>query len=561
MTFSNCFFWEELIKKIYLLNLMNTNSYSTCCEDHYYQFNKTIPNLVNAVKDIEDSFNEQIDIVDGKVKFKNNQEERIIKKIEKKLSSLNLFYFLEFIFEFYKTNHKYEMNFPYKYAINLLIKNISKSKHKKIDKNRIVSILRMMNSFISLYDLTAENLHESVNITEFNIVQILKKQILHSNFYPIYNLQTNTLIEYLENILKPSVDKNNFFKEFSFSIQDLIEFVRLLDIQKNNVIFFEENNVTEKELKILESFAIDAKSVNSNYAGLGNLNKIENIFAMNPVLKYKNKFYIIGFQYFKLNFYNSLVEKIRTSFDKAINDKIGKKIDCFVKKIFKKIQSKNKYELFSGNYTPPKNENPESDLALKLDDTIIFIENKNKYLTKHSFAGDGSHILKDFILSFAFSQKQLLKHERNLVTQKELKFKNGQVLKYENQNIIKFSVSTNNWYSVMNNIPQNLLLSLIRLRFDIDTNLKYNGLDSFKKANKYLDDLNAIISELSENRKFNMKIVLHQTLFIPLELIVEKYQDDNFIETLKKLVSIKMNTDNILNIYDYYRYLEAHNKS
>ena len=75
----------------------------------------------------------------------------------------------------------------------------------------------------------------------------------------------------------------------------------------------------------------------------------------------------------------------------------------------------------------------------------------------------------------------------------------------------------------MNNIPKNLLLSLIRLRFDINQNLKYDDLDSFEKANKYLDNLQSIIEELSENKNFDMRIVLNQTLFLPLELIVEKY--------------------------------------
>jgi hypothetical protein len=55
-----------------------------------------------------------------------------------------------------------------------------------------------------------------------------------------------------------------------------------------------------------------------------------------------------------------------------------------------------------------------------------------------------------------------------------------------------------------------------------------------------------------------MKIVLNQTLFLPLELIVEKYKDDNFIECLKSLVGMKMNTDNILYIYDFCQLLASH---
>ncbi len=559
MTLSNHRFWEELIKKIYLLNLMNNNLYSTCCDENYYEFNRTIPNLINAKNMIENTLSEIINIVDGRVLFTKNQEERIVKKIEKKLSSFNLFYFLEYIFEYKNINqNKYEMNFPYKYIINLLIKNISVSKHKIIDESKIKKMIKLIYSFISLYELTTENQYENMNMTEHNMIDILKKQILYSNFYSINKLQTKTLLSYLDNILYHSVNQKLFLEKFSFSFKELNNFIKLLDIQQNNVIVFEEGNIQNSELKILNLFSVDAKEINKNYAILTKLDKIENIFMMNPILKYKDKFYVIGFQYFKLNFYNSLVEKIKINLDKNINSKIGNNIDIFVENIFKEIQEKYNYEFFSGYYRPPKKENPESDLALKVDDSIILIENKNKYLTNHSFSGDSSSILKDLILSFGYSQKQLLKHERNLIKYKELKFEDKRVLKYKNQKIVKLSVSTNNWYSIMNLIPKNLLLSLIRIRFDIKKNADYVDIESFEKANKYLDDIQSIIQELSTNKDIDMKVVLSQILFLPLELIVEKYKDNNFIDTLEKLVTIKMNTDKIINIYDYIVFLENH---
>ncbi|RLA07948.1 MAG: hypothetical protein DRQ51_04225 [Gammaproteobacteria bacterium] len=560
MSLSNHTFWEKLIKKIYLLNLMNTNLYSTCCDENYYKFNKTIPNLVESKENIENTLNENIDIIDGKVIFRKNQEERIVQKIEKKLSSYNLFYFLEYVFE-YKSinqkNHRFEINFPYKYIINLLIKNISMAKHKITDEIKIKKMLDLICSFISLYELTAENQYENMNMTEYTIMKILKKQILYSNFYSIHKLKTNTLLEYLDNIISPSIDNSLFFKKFSFSIKDLSTFVKLLDRQPTSVIVFEENNIHNNELNILKLFSVDAKNINTNYTTAANLDKIENIFVMNPIIKYKNKFYIIGFQYFKLNFYNSLIEKIKSILDKKINEKIGSNIDVFVEDIFKTIKDKHNYELFSGNYRPPKKENPESDLVIKLDNDIIFIENKNKYLTNKSFSGYNSNILKDLVLSFGFSQKQLLKHERNLIKYKLLTFdKDKSKVAYNKENIIKISVSTNNWYSIMNNIPSNLLLSLIQIRFEINPNITYDDIDSFKKANKYLDDLQSIIGELSNSKDFNMKIILNQMLFLPLELIVEKYMDDNFIDILKKLVRTKMNTDNVINIYDYIVFLD-----
>ena len=66
-----------------------------------------------------------------------------------------------------------------------------------------------------------------------------------------------------------------------------------------------------------------------------------------------------------------------------------------------------------------------------------------------------------------------------------------------------------------------------------------------------------ILKEISQNKDFNMSISLNQTLFLPLELILDKYKDDNFIEILKTLVGAIMNTDNILHIYDYLQYIKS----
>ncbi len=562
--FSNISFWKELIKKLTILNMMNTNQYSDCCNDdehtkNHPDFNQ-LHRLIKAKKNIEEKLNEKLEVIDTVVIFKKGQEERIVKKIEKKLSQLNLFNFLIFIFNLYEHDKKNHDNMitPFKYIINILIKNISFSKHKNNDGKNFISNLDLLTSFISLYQLK-ENKFEAMNITEHNLVEHLKKQVIYTNFYPLYALKTNTLIEYIENIIQPSIQEKLFFENFGFTIRDLINFFQLMSRQEDNIVGFKEGNIQNNELKILELFSINANEINENYSTISNLNNTRNIFTMNPIIKYKNEFYIIGFKYFKMNFYNTLVEKIRKIIDKNINQKIGSNVDIFVEDIFTKIKDKHNYEIFSGNYKPPKRENPESDLMIKTDKDIIFIENKNKYLTHHSFSGSDSNILKDLVLSFAFSQKQLFKHERNLKNYKTIKFiQDKRELIYENQNIVKISISTNNWFNIMNNIPKTLLLSLIRLRFNIEEDKTYDNQLDFTKANKYLDELQTVISELYQNENFEMKIVLNQTLFLPLELIVEKYKDDNFIECLKSLVGMKMNTDNILYIYDYCQYLKTH---
>ena len=556
--FQNIKFWKELIKKLYSLNLLQEHYLNICCEENNCNnpdFN-FIERLLNDKSNIEKQLKEELEIIDGVVVFKKDQENRIIKKIEKKLTQCNLFYFIKFVFDLYKENkinHHIEYTIPYKYIINILIKDISKSKHKQMDVNKVVNIKNLLSSFINLYQLK-ENKFEMMNINSTKLVTHLRNQVLYANFYPIYELKTDVLIQYINNIVKPSIKDNKelFLEKFGFTIENLIDFFIFIDQKNDNILTLEKNNIFDYDLKILEFYSIDASLVNSNYSTIDNLKKISNLFAMNPILKYKNKYFIIGFKYFKMNFYNSLVEKIRQTIDKEINKKIGKNVDIFLESIFEEIKDKHKYEIFSGNYTPPKKDNPESDLALKLEKDIIFFENKNKYLTAQSFFGSDVEILKDLTLSFVFSQKQLFKHEINIKKYKKLVFDNKKELIYNNENIIKISVSTNNWFNIMNNTTKNKLMEIVKLRF-ITENIK----DNFSDANKCLNDLQNILKEISQNKDFNMSISLNQTLFLPLELILDKYKDDNFIEILKTLVGAIMNTDNILHIYDYLQYIKS----
>ncbi|MFM5668441.1 hypothetical protein ACET7G_08645 [Aeromonas hydrophila] len=564
-SFDNTKFWIDLVKMIHLLNMSSSKLHCMFLDGNFSNhpdFNQT-KKLVEAKNNIEDKLGEKINIVDGKVYFNNGQEERIVTKIESKLSRLHLFNFIRFIFNFYELNkskHNIEHTIPYKYVINILVKNISKSKHKNNDSKKIIASTELLNSFISLYQLK-ENKFESMNLSEHSLVRHLKKQVLYSNFYPLYPLKTDTLIEYIKHIIKPSVNEAEFLSFFGFNMHNLIDFFDLLDKQTDDIIIFDKKNVYQSDIKILELFSIDAERINQNYSSLSNLKNSTNLFSMNPIIKYKNQFYVIGFKYFKMNFYNTLVEKIRKGLNKEINRDVGTNVDLLVENIFNRIKNKHDYEVYSGNYKPPKKENPESDLILNSRDDVILIENKNKYLTGLSFSGSDSNILKDFVLSFALSQKQLFKHQKNLIKYKKITFiKERRELKYENQNIVKISVSTNNWLNIMNNNTSQVIVSLIKLRFNIKENEIYENKDDFLKANKCLDELEIVINELYKSGNVNMSIALNQTLFLPLELIVDKYKDDDFIKCLKYLVGMKMNTDNIMNVYDYAMFIIS-NKS
>lgn len=191
-------------------------------------------------------------------------------------------------------------------------------------------------------------------LSNLNIVEHLTKQVLYSNFYPIYSLKTTTLIDYINNIIQPSIDNDSFISCFGFSLKDLVGFFWFLDKQNDDVICISNENVFKSDLKILELFSVDANIINKNYSTKSSLLKSENLFAMNPVVKYRNMYYIIGFKYFKLNFYNSLLDKIRRSIDGRINSKIGSNIDLFVEETFLKYKKNTGINFILGITLRPK---------------------------------------------------------------------------------------------------------------------------------------------------------------------------------------------------------------
>ena len=157
-SFDSTEFWIKLVKMIYLLNMISTKPYLMLLDESYpsHPDFKQIKKLIEAKTNIEDKLGEVIEIVDGEVFFQKGQEERIVKKIENKLSKLNLFKFIRFIFTFYqenKKNNNIEYTIPYKYIVNILIKNINNSKHKSIDDKKILTSTMLLDSFISLYQL------------------------------------------------------------------------------------------------------------------------------------------------------------------------------------------------------------------------------------------------------------------------------------------------------------------------------------------------------------------------------------------------------------------------
>ncbi|WP_345978386.1 hypothetical protein [Sulfurimonas sp. HSL3-2] len=539
---TNKSFWLKLIKKLYLLNLISPHGFYVNLDESY---TSNVPDFVNAIKFFKHQVNINLDCIDSKIILHKTQNDKIISRIEKKLQQVNIFRFINFILLQDRANK----TIPFNYIINISLKNIYYSNFKKSDEKTFIALLDYFRHFINLYKLQSYNQWEYILIDEKNLEKTLKKQILYSSLYTLnYPLKTTTVIKYINNLIDNSILNKSFEDKFNFTRKELYSFLIQTEKYENQKQIMEIDLKLSKHLEqILNFFSIDSKNINLKYSKPLNIIESKNLFVHNPIIKYKGKYYIIGFKYFKMYFYNALVEKIRLQIDKDINTKIGNNIDNYVESIFKK----NNFDIYTGEYKLSKKEKYECDLVVKIKDKIVFIENKNKALTKNSFAGSSIHILQDFIRAFATSQFQLFRHEKNLLEKQKLIFTNGKTLYYNNETIIKISLSPNNWYSIMNNVPKNMLLALMHIRFTFNLNAADKDIKEFEKTNKDLEKLTEII--MTFNKRDNLDSILHNSLFIPLELISENDADENFIYNILGLLFMKYNTQNIYDSYNQYK--------
>ncbi|QIR79142.1 hypothetical protein FA592_09840 [Sulfurospirillum diekertiae] len=226
--FSNKLFWKELIKKLYLLNLLSQNGFFANLREDY---NTEIPHLVDAIIFFKKYVNINLNCIDGEINFQKGQDKKIASIIEKKLQQVDIFHFIHFIL----SQSRHDKTIPFNYIINIAIKNIHHSNFKKKNLETLKSMTNYFKQFINLFQLRSFNQWEYIFIDETNIQEKLKKQILHSSLYLLsYPLKTSTVINYINNLIGNSALNTTFEKQFGFSKNNLIDFLHQVELFGNN---------------------------------------------------------------------------------------------------------------------------------------------------------------------------------------------------------------------------------------------------------------------------------------------------------------------------------------
>ena len=133
-------------------------------------------------------------------------------------------------------------------------------------------------------------------------------------------------------------------------------------------------------------------------------------------------------------------------------------------------------------------------LKLKGIDDIVFIESKKKTVTTQALSGDRPQLILDLCESFMAAQEQALFHEKHLREKGKIEFNDGQILKYNNQEIHRVSVTLFDLFILNDHyVSENLFKFLRQKSFSISS--KKTDSDEYKKLESRLSSINKKKSE------------------------------------------------------------------
>jgi len=155
-------------------------------------------------------------------------------------------------------------------------------------------------------------------------------------------------------------------------------------------------------------------------------------------------------------------------------------------------------------------------------------------------------IAEDIIDSFIHFQEQILKHEYSIKLDNEIKFENGDILEYNNKNIIKISISLFDNYMLNDKMMAiNIFEFFLKIRFS-------NPTKELAKKNKKIDSLIEKLDLIYKDNQNGYKQDKHDIYFLSLELFLYYLEFNKPIdEVLRDTRQISYSTGDL-----YFEYLQ-----
>lgn len=466
------------------------------------------------------------------------------------------------------------LKIPYGYLFNLCLKNYTYINHKNKKKyyDDELKLFKLAKYYVGVHGFQKFNIFEDMLFDTTWLPNYVLNNILYEKMYTFIN-QWNP--EYIPKLIKGMFGE--LFKEYNleekigYDLEEMLEVAKvLLNKSGDNMEFdisyikkhLERMNIKKIKL-ILDDLCQQRKKVNNRFNSLfGELN-----FYKRPLIKIKqNKYVLINSSICAFAFVGALQDKFK-NYVNNFDGILGRRLEMFIKQLLleKRIHFK------SGYY----NNDDECDIVLETEKKVIFIEVKKKSINHKAINGDDITYFNDIGKSLFLSQKQLLKHELNLLKEGKLelrKFNSKKASKYLPKEVIilndriieKVSLCFQDFGFMNDSELVTNVLSIIPL-IEVNTSNKDRQieLNDLKEISEELLNMSTKLIKISDNKN-NLREVFFDTLLISLQqfmLILFDSEDINQLEDNLFLTKyVHTGSGNFYVDYNYWKRLKINSK-
>ncbi|MCC5643772.1 YraN family protein [Nostoc sp. CHAB 5824] len=522
----------------------------------------------------------EVHIEDGRVLIDESQARNVANRIEGDIRLLGGIEALKKLFELIKPCHnenqgRYHLgrtfnsliqadfpSIPFAYLLNLSVKYPRKQILVAVESpNKIWKrILNISIPLTSILDVQAHNQFALLFHSTDTILYFLQELAVYDNLFCLIQLRPSDVPKMIQGL----------FSGFSETIQQNLGWTpeqaaiiaeRILKLAEGKLypitfharqIYNLNLNIGKDEIdKILTVYSHGVSSVNSNFHIPQDLSQIspENHFQHKPLIRLsKDEYLLTSSSICSPAFYEAIVSELRAKVDSKINDKLGDKIEYFIKGEF----SRRGIKFNCGKYRGTKKDKiDEIDIVVETSDTLIFFEVKAKALTRRSRCGSDLNLLFDLSDSLLTSQIQINKHEIYIRKNGSISLENDSICDLNNRDIARISVTLLDFGSfqdrtILFQFLENMLLGKVEASDDVN---------KVKKLNDKLDEFRLQFNELIQIDPIRANNPFYNCWFLSVPQLLILLDNVNSSDDLKReLWRTRSITTSSLDFYREYEY-------
>lgn len=575
---------KELFYELHFLNGFDPSK-------SHWNIDTRIINVVNAARKLERKYKLKYEIKFGDLFVENKEISRIGQKIENQIRFTGGSKVLQFILlnnsalgkNYNKTLHRFlipletshisakmDSATPYGYLFELCLKNLITAPPGVLTTDLsyaiVTDIIRDSRDLLCLLDIEPYSVWDTEFREGMSAIEMMGElNCLYHNlqFQQLSHYQINRVLSGLFSWIPKS--------EHYIDISKILEFTRLLTLsnQANGLILLTKDelkyrlNHSEELDEYIKIFA-HKDFPNQSFNAPNEFKSIDSFFK--PLIQHKNELYLPTRSWIGIPIYEAIFQYYLPYIDQ-FSSKMGNAMEKFITSELKRLGVK----FYSGIYSPSKGIIEEVDFILEFKDIIIFIELKKKTLRRTSRAGDSTTSLIDLHKSLLDSQIQTLKHETHLLEKGFIEFKDKTILKYNNQQIERISLSL---WELGFLQDKSLVKEFLKLYFNYgfttpkphEHSHNQKELDkAFLIMNQKCDQFRGLINKRHQYSPINLNIYFLSSWFLSIPQLLMLIDECNSSQDLpKKLKTARNITTKSLDFYFEYtnaKRIKGHNLS